>query len=175
MAIHCVVLRKLGRSPEFPRRGGACGWFEQRGTELQPGNSAREHGNPAGEPSDSTSPYGHSIGRNRDSANRAWTKPRLHFAQWKSEHNGARVELSQLPESWKHHTAFNRQSQHNQYTRHFAQRFALWDLARNGKRSVRLHAEHVEPKSADPWKPRQYQPFSRNGPVAGYSVPARSQ
>src|ERR1700730_16219637 len=99
MAIHCVVLRKLGRSPEFPRRGGACGWFEQRGTELQPGNSAREHGNPAGEPSDSTSPYGHSIGRNRDSANRAWTKPRLHSAQWESEQSVVHVEISQLPES----------------------------------------------------------------------------
>ena len=42
--------------------------------------------------------------------------PWLHFAQWNSEHRRTRVDLAQLHYRRKHHTAFNGQSQHNQFT-----------------------------------------------------------
>src|ERR1019366_8564934 len=97
IAIGCVVLCELGCSSEFPRRSAACGWFEQRWTELNP----RFAGDPASE--------------NRDPAsNPAANNPWLRFAQWDSEHNRAGVELTEHSHPRKHHATFNRQAQHNQ-------------------------------------------------------------
>jgi hypothetical protein len=153
IAIGRVVLCELGCSSEFPRRSAACGWFEQHWTELNPrfaGDPASEHRHPAGQ-------YCYSTGRNRDSAsNPGANNPWLRFAQWDSEHNRAGVDLTEHSHPRKQHAAFNRQSQHNQSSWHFAQRFALWHLARHGKRSFRLHAQHrIEFESVDPWKPGQ--------------------
>jgi hypothetical protein len=122
---------------------------------------------PPGSPGDPASEHRNPAGQYRDSANHTG----LHFAQWNSAHNRAGVELSEHPDPRKQHSAFNRQSQPNEYSWHLAQWFALWNLARHGKLSVSLHAEHLEPQSPDSWKSGQHQHVSGDEPHDGTPCP----
>jgi len=144
----------LGHRPEFTRRSGACGWFRQRPTELNPWYH-RDSPNGQCEPANR---YFHATDRDYDSPNH----PGFYFAKWNSQHNRTGVELTEPAHSRKHNAAINRQSEHPEhpeYPWHFAQRFAVWNLAWHGKRSVRLYAKHgiVEFESVDPWEPGQHQ------------------
>jgi len=145
----CVVLCELGCRAKCPRRGGACRRFEQRGTQLNGfaihptdrlGEPADWQHFAADQPHDST---------DRQSADNPW----IHFTQWNSEHNCTWFEFSQRSDAWKYHAAVDRQPQHHNEPRQFAQRFAM----RNFARHVRLHSELgiVEFQSVNLGKPRQ--------------------
>lgn len=159
----------MGSSPKLSRRSGACGWFEQRRTEFLPwtelnsgfaSDSASGHRNPANQYRDSTR-------RDRDPADDSRANhPRLHFAQWNSKHNHPR-HLTEHLNPGKPHAAVA------EYSWHFAERFALWNLARHGRRSVGVRTECgiLKLKSLDSRKSGQ-QHVAGHEPDSGHPLPA---
>jgi hypothetical protein len=152
-ALCCIVLCELGCRAKCPRRSGACGRFERRGTQLN--GFAIHPTDRLGEPAD----WQHfAADRHHDSTDRqSADSPWIHFTRWNSEHNCTWFEFSECSDAWKYHAAVDRQPQHHNEPRHLAQRFAMRNFARHSQWGVRLHSELgiVEFQSVNLGKPRQ--------------------
>jgi hypothetical protein len=160
------VLGQLGGSSGCSGRRGACGWLKQCRAGLDPwlpGDTAGWHCNTTGQHCDTAtwhsntaSKYRYATRRHRNSSNVAGTKyPRFNFYSWDTKHNRSELEFTEQSGAWQHDTALNDQSQHHDHPRHFAQRFALWNLAWYCERAVSFRAEYIEPQSTNTWKSGQ--------------------
>lgn len=165
------MLRKLGSGSN-----GACGRnrscpFRNRGPKLHPGFGDSAGGDrhapckssyaPRGhrDPGHSASGDCHAAGQYGNSSNRTTESEHagLCFAEHNPKYKYARIHFTRNADPGQHHTAFDDQSEHTEYSRQLAQRFSVRNVARHPKRLARFSAQRrvLNDQSINPRKRKQ--------------------